>query len=60
MFPNNICPQNNREEIQIWTEYVKEAEEFDSHLLDTWNRTTDVMLVFVSRAVSNYLRDFEQ
>jgi hypothetical protein len=33
---------------QLWRDYSDEASEYDNGLVDTWSRSVDVMLVFVS------------
>ncbi|KAG8704050.1 hypothetical protein FRC09_003802 [Ceratobasidium sp. 395] len=36
---------------RVWTTYVKETTQYDSELVDGWNRSLDVTLVFVCRLV---------
>ncbi|KAG9086552.1 hypothetical protein FS749_003567 [Ceratobasidium sp. UAMH 11750] len=35
-------------EAQVWTTYVKETKEFDDDMVDGWNRSLDVTLVFAA------------
>ncbi|CAE6388332.1 unnamed protein product [Rhizoctonia solani] len=35
-------------EARIWSAYVKEAEQWDDEIVDGWNRSLDVMLVFAA------------
>jgi hypothetical protein len=37
------------QEESVWDEYVKEAADADRQILDGWNKTLDVLLVFVRR-----------
>jgi hypothetical protein len=37
-----------QEDDPMWRDYVKEAAAFDIRMVDEWNKTLDVILVFVS------------
>ena len=47
--PNNlnILKDNVEKDDEFWTEYLKEVDAFDVRMVDEWNKTVDVLLVYV-------------
>lgn len=41
------------EDSRVWRIYIDEATKVDSAMTDGWNRSLDVLLVFVSAIVRN-------
>ena len=45
---DNILKDNAEKDDPVWKEYVDKANAFDERMVDEWNKTVDVLLVFVS------------
>jgi hypothetical protein len=39
----------------IWQIYLDEAEQYDETLIDGWNKTIDIILIFVSVLILDFL-----
>ena len=44
---DNILKDNVEKDDPVWKEYVEKASVFDERMVDEWNKTVDVLLVFV-------------
>ena len=44
---NNILNDNFEKDDPFWKEYLDKAAVFDVRLVDEWNKTVDVLLVYV-------------
>ena len=44
---NNILEGNVEKDDPLWKEYLDKAAEFDTRMVDEWNKIVDVLLVYV-------------
>ena len=47
MWENIFKEDNVEKDDPVWQEYVDKAAVFDVRIMDEWNKTIDVLLVFV-------------
>ena len=45
--PNNSLKDNVEKDDPFWKEYLDKAAVFDVRMVDEWNKTIDVLLVYV-------------
>ena len=44
---NNVLKGNVEKDDPFWKEYLDKAAVFDTRMVDEWNKTVDVLLIFV-------------
>lgn len=46
-YPPDVCGDEASDHARVWKVYRDQAKEHDEKLLDGWNKTLDILLIFV-------------